>query len=104
VDPQYLTPAQRVAFKRAVAARRDAVGACIRRMEAVGWFTDDPVLQNLRSAYHALHAAVQVLGTVQDAPVKRPQPRATQVPNLAGLTPTGPAPSDAYSRRPRPKR
>ena len=76
-----------MAFKRAVSARRDAVGACIRRMEGRGWFTDDPVLQNLRAAYHALHAAVQVLVMVEDAPVRRPEPRPRPTPDLGDLSP-----------------
>jgi hypothetical protein len=70
VDARYLTQKDRDAFKMAVIARRDAVGRVIKRMEARQWFTDDAVLHNLRSAWHALHAAVQALGAVDGQPVK----------------------------------
>lgn len=70
VDARYLTQADRDAFKAAVIARRDAVGRVIERMEARRWFTDDAVLNDLRAAWHALHAAVQALAAVDGQPVK----------------------------------
>jgi hypothetical protein len=74
VDARYLTQAERDAFKRAVVARRDTVGRVIKRMEARRWYTDDAVLHNLRSAWHALHAAVQALCALDGQPVKRHEP------------------------------
>jgi hypothetical protein len=71
VDARYLTQPERDAFKRLVIARRDEIGTCIKRMEARRWYTDDAVLQNLRAAWHALHAAVQSLGTIDGQPVRQ---------------------------------
>jgi hypothetical protein len=69
VDARYLTQKDRTAFKLALVARRDAVGRVIKRMESRGWYTDDAVLHNLRSAWHALHAAVQAMNAIDGTPV-----------------------------------
>ena len=71
VDARYLTQADRDAFKRAVIARRDAVGRVVARMEARRWYTDDAVLHDLKAAWHALHAAVQALAATDGQPVKQ---------------------------------
>jgi hypothetical protein len=70
MDARYLTPEHRQRLKRIIYTRRDEIGKVIERMEKRNWYTDDAVLQNLRSAYHALHAAVQVLGNLEGVPVK----------------------------------
>lgn len=77
MDARYLSPSDREAFKLAIIARRDAIGRVIKRMEARRWYTDDAVLQNLRSAWHALHAAVQDLVALDGLPAKvfEPGPR-----------------------------
>ena len=74
MDARYLSQPDRDAFKRIVCARRDEIGQLIRRMEARNWFTDDGVLQNLRAAWHSLHAAVQALKETDGQPVKRYEP------------------------------
>lgn len=51
-------------------ARREEIGVVIKRMEARAWFSDDAVLQNLRAAWHSLHAAVQALQAVDGQPVR----------------------------------
>ena len=70
MDARYLTQPHRDQLKRLVCARRDAVGQLIKRMEARGWYTDDALLQSLRAAYHALHAAVQAIVATDGTPVK----------------------------------
>lgn len=70
VDARYLTPAHRDQLKRVIYTRRDEIAKVIERMEAKHWYTDDAVLQNLRSAYHALHAAVQVMCSLDGSPVE----------------------------------
>ena len=43
---------------RAIAERRDYLGRVIRWMERTGWYGNDPILNSMRSAYQALHAAI----------------------------------------------
>jgi hypothetical protein len=74
MDARNLPQPDRDAFKRIVCDRRDEVGQLIRRMEARRWYTDDGVLQNLRAAWHSLHAAVQALKATDGQPVKRFEP------------------------------
>jgi hypothetical protein len=74
MDARYLSQPDRDAFKRIVCARRDEIGTLIKRMENRHWFTDDGALQNLRAAWHSLHAAVQALRETDGKPVKRYEP------------------------------
>jgi hypothetical protein len=71
VDARYLTQAERDAFKMALITRLDAIGRVIKRMESRGWYANDAVLHNLRSAWHALHAAIQALCALDGQPVRR---------------------------------
>ena len=74
MDARFLAQSDRDAFMRLIYTRRDEIGRMIKRMEARRWFTDDAVLQNLRSAWHALHAAVQVMASLDGTPVKVQSP------------------------------
>jgi hypothetical protein len=70
VDVRYLSHKDRDAFKRILCARREEIGAVIKRMESRSWYSDDAVLQNLRAAWHSLHAAVQALKATDGEPMR----------------------------------
>ena len=87
MDARFLTQLDRDAFKRVLYTRRDEIGRCIKRMEARQWYTDDAMLQNLRSAWHALHAAVQVMVSLDGTPVTIHPPRVKPTADLRDLRP-----------------
>ena len=90
MDARFLSQADRDAFKRLIYGRRDEIGRVIKRMEQRRWFTDDAVLQNLRAAWHALHAAVQVMASLDGTAVKVPPPVVKPTADLRDLRFTTP--------------
>lgn len=53
-----LTDEQRCRLKANLVRQRDGLDAMIKRMQAIGWFTDDAMFQTILAARHALHAAI----------------------------------------------
>ncbi len=68
MDTAGLTSEQRDRLKRTIILQRDALWRIHKRMEAVGWFTDDPLYQAVLAAYHALHATVNVITAASKRP------------------------------------
>lgn len=58
MDVHGLSQEDRDRLKRALAERRDYLQKLVRWMQRNGWNGNDPVLNCLISAEHALHAAV----------------------------------------------
>lgn len=53
-----LNDEQRLRLKANLVRHRDNLDGIIKRMQALGWFTDDAMFQTILAARHALHAAV----------------------------------------------
>ncbi|HTL28203.1 MAG TPA: hypothetical protein VL282_03240 [Tepidisphaeraceae bacterium] len=58
MDVTRLSQEDREKLLLAIAERRDYLARLIRWMERTGWYGNDPILNSVRSAYHALHSAV----------------------------------------------
>lgn len=58
MDVTRLSQKDREKLLHAIAQRRDYLARLIRWMERTGWYGNDPVLNSIRSAHHALHAAI----------------------------------------------
>jgi len=57
----------------------DGLDAIIKRMQAIGWFTDDAMFQTILAARHALHAAINSFTPAARQPAPPAEP-----PALAG--------------------
>ena len=76
-----LTDEQRQRLKANLVRQRDGLDALIKRMQAVGWYSDDAMFQTILAARLALHAAVNSF-----TPAKQPAARQFDPPAWAGYS------------------
>lgn len=74
-----LNDEQRQRLRASLTRHRDNLDGIIKRMQAVGWYTDDPMFQTILAARHALHAAVNSFTRA-----KQPVARQFKPPSWAG--------------------
>ena len=74
-----LNEEQRRRLKSNLTRHRDNLDGIIKRMQALGWFTDDPIFHSMLAARHALHAAINSF-----APPVKPTPTPAEPPAWAG--------------------
>lgn len=90
-----LNDEQRRRLKANLVRQRDGLDALIKRMQAVGWHTDDAMFQTILAARHALHAAVNSF-----TPVKQMTSRQFDPPTWAGYPKPINYPSQPAGRQP----
>ena len=61
MDGAELSREQRTKLAGLLHRQRDQLCNLQKRMEAIGWYTDDPVYNAVIAAYHILHAASNAL-------------------------------------------
>lgn len=67
-----LNDPQRQRLQATLTRHRDGVDAIIKRMQDVGWYTDDAMFQTLLAARHSLHAAINSFAP-PERPAQKPQ-------------------------------
>ena len=66
MDAGYLDGEKRQQFHAALVRRRLMLDKLVQRMEAAGWYTNDPVYQCMLAARASLHAAINHVGQLPE--------------------------------------